>query len=295
MVDAKSRAKVRRLFGSDFRAGDLTDLFLFSRDHCDGRQSVRDIGDFVAHHNERDRGIITQSTRDWFAVVRFHMPSFFPSNAPKVLDFQRMPSATKDYFKIAVNRLDARYIKEKTGLKRQKAHELMKGIIERLIHNADGTWTLNGPFTSTEHSLINCVCSQIVVKPAFDVNRLSEEFFDTLKSNGLLTKEEAHDNKESLMDIVQLFSVAVMHNCIVQIGDGTTTKLKAQQDSLTKHISVNATIQRAIPNMPNINFTASMFTANLDPVIHCSPDLLAMQDWDFEIELAPNRRLSRLE
>lgn len=78
MADAKSRAKVQRLLSEDFRPSDLADLFLFTRDHCDGRESVVDIGDFVAHHDERDRGIITRSTREWFAVARYHASRFGP-------------------------------------------------------------------------------------------------------------------------------------------------------------------------------------------------------------------------
>ena len=93
MVDAKSRAKVQRLLSDDFRPGDLSDLFIFARDHCDGRQTVTDIGDFVAHHNERDRGIITNSTREWFATVRYHM-SVFSGGQPVPLDRAKMPTAT---------------------------------------------------------------------------------------------------------------------------------------------------------------------------------------------------------
>ena len=45
---------------------DLTRLFLYARDRCDGRECVREIGDFVAHHNERFKGLVTRTSRDWF-------------------------------------------------------------------------------------------------------------------------------------------------------------------------------------------------------------------------------------
>jgi hypothetical protein len=57
MGDPKSRARVQRLLSGDFCPDDLTGLFLYARDHCDGREPVAEIGHFVAHHSERDMGI----------------------------------------------------------------------------------------------------------------------------------------------------------------------------------------------------------------------------------------------
>jgi hypothetical protein len=291
MADAKSRAKVQRLLGADFRPGDLGDLFLFARDHCDGRQSVTDIGDFVAHHNERDRGIITTSTRDWFTVVRYYMAVLWPHNRlPVPLERARMPPATRDYFKIAANRIDAKFIREKTGLQRKDAYDRLGKIADRLVKNDDGTWALPNDLTNDETGLIECVSSLIVVKPAFEAERLIDDFVATLKSNGLITKEEVRSNKEKISVTVQLFAIAMMHNCIVQIGEGTNIQLKATPEPDLKKIYVNAAIPS--PNDSRVWYSA-MFTSDLDPSFHCDAGLRG-QNWDFEIELAPDRRLSRL-
>jgi hypothetical protein len=73
MPDPKSKARVDRLLRGEFRPDDLTGLFLYARDHSDGRETVVDTGNFVANHDERYIGIITRSPREWFAVVRYHM------------------------------------------------------------------------------------------------------------------------------------------------------------------------------------------------------------------------------
>jgi hypothetical protein len=140
MADPKSRARVERLLSGTFRPDDLTGLFLYARDHCDGREPVADIGDFVAHHNERDKGIVTRSTREWFAVARYHLPRFGPNGKP--LDSEKMPPATRQYFKIAVNRIDPKLIREKTGMRRADAYKRLNDIAERLTQGADGTWAL---------------------------------------------------------------------------------------------------------------------------------------------------------
>lgn len=293
MPDAQSRARVQRLARGDIRSDDLTRLFLFARDHCDGREPVRDVGDFVAHHSERDRGIITKSTRDWFAVARY----FVPNIAAKIttLDPLKMPAAAKDYFEIAVNHIDAQTIRDKTGLRRSAAYALMKVIVGRLTQNADGTWALPNR-TQSEHNLINCVSSVMVVKPAFSAERLCQDFIATLKSNGLITKEEIANCAVELRNIIQLYAVAAMHHCVVQIGDGTTTQLKAKPEPGLKQIQVLAPIPNLFPapNAPVTYVATAMFTAELDPVIHCHPDLITSPEWNLEIEVAPDKRLSPL-
>ncbi len=293
MPDPKSRARVERLLRSEFRPDDLTGLFLYARDHCDGREPVADIGHFVAHHNERDRGIITRSTREWFAIARYHMSRFRPGG-PHPLDANKLPPAAQHYFEIAVNRIDAKLIRDKTGLRRPDAHRFMLDLAGRLTRNSDETWALPKDCTSTELRLVECVSSVIVVRPAFEAGRLCDDFLATLKSNGLITHKEIRLHKDALKTLVQLYAVAAMHNCVVQIGDGTTVQLRSSPSMGDKQINVLADVREAIPGYPNVAITSSIFTAHTDPIVHCHPDLLTGSAWNFEIEVSPDKRLAPL-
>jgi hypothetical protein len=263
-----------------------------ARDHCDGRETVKDIGDFAAHHNERDRGIITRSTREWFTTVRFHMPSYQP-NGTRQYDGQKMPAATRDYLKIA--RIDPRIITDKTKLRRADAFTMALALAERLNQNADGTWALPTDMSKAEMSLLECLASVTVVKPAFDDDRLVEDFLATLRSNGLITKEEIAAHKDDLSAVVKLYAVAAMHNCVVQISDGNTTQLKGMiHRGAEDKIFVNCSIPGEMPNMPNVNFAFDIFTAKLAAADYCEPELLTDSPWDFEVEVAPNKKLTPL-
>jgi hypothetical protein len=150
------------------------------------------------------------------------MPRFGGAGGPRPLDGQRMPSATLDYFKIAVNRIiPPKIIFEKTGLRRKTANELILKLADRLTQNSDGTWALPN-LSEDELNLVNCVSASLVIKPAFDDERLYKDFVAALKTNGLITNAELSAIKDSLRTLVQLFAVSAMHNCVVQIGDGTT-------------------------------------------------------------------------
>lgn len=261
-----------------FRPDDLTGLFLYARDHCDGRESVAEIGHFVAHHNERNKGIVTRSTREWFATARFHMFRFHGSASD--LDPHRMPSATPDYLRI----------RRGLGKKGTRELKILSDLADRLLPNPDGTWRLP-KLTPVEASLLHVVSSVLVSKPAFEADRLCSDFFATLKSNGLIMKDELAQHKDSLSVLVKLYAVSVMHNCIVQVGDGTKSQLRATAEPKSKTISVYA----GVPLPPsNITVASPMFYMNADPADHCHPDLLNGSGWDFEIELNENKQLARL-
>jgi hypothetical protein len=110
MPDPKSRARVERLIRGTFRPDDLMLLFVYARDHCDGRESVAEIGHFVAHHHERDKGITTRATRQFFVTVRFHAPRFAPGG-PHPLNAEKLPSVTPDYLRSAALRIDSKHIR----------------------------------------------------------------------------------------------------------------------------------------------------------------------------------------
>ncbi len=289
MADPKSRARVERMMRGDFRPDDLTGLFLYARDHCDGRETVADIGHFVAHHNERDRGIITRSTRRWFAVAQYHLPRFRPGG-PYPLRGDRLPTSTRDYYRLAVNLMDPKHMQEATGLRRSKAQDIMSTLADRLTKNPDGSWSLPRICTSDEIKMIKYVSSLIVVKPAFESKRLVEEFISTLKSNGLITNDEIKTHHDEIKILVLLYAISAMHNCVIQINGDTKITLKARSDLSNKQIAINA----SVPIDIGINVVSSVFVVDLDPSIYCHEELNKHNNFDFEIELTTNKQLSPL-
>jgi len=140
--------------------------------------------------------------------------------------------------------------------------------------------------------LVQCVSSLIVVRPAFEGDRLFDDFLATLKSNGLITTQEIRTHKAKLKPLVELYAVAVMHNCVVQVGDGRTTQLKAGVGEQGKRIEVYVDV----PDAPwkNVTMRSAIFSIRADATVHCHPDLLTDNPWNFEIELTPEGRLAPL-
>lgn len=287
MVDVGLRARVVRLLGGEIRADDLARLFLYARDRCDGRESVQEVGDFVAHHDERTKGIITRETRDWFIIAR---TMFQAQHEP--LQPDRLPQNFREFLAASFARC-GHLVKEKTGLSRAEAARLLPRLCKKFATNADGTLSITSAHSERERELVLCLGSTIVARPAFSEARLFDDFLATLKSHGLIEKQEMKAF-EGVKAAISLFAVSVMHNSVIHIADGLTSRLRATLAD--GKIEVQAGVPVKITSEGGgISITSAIFAAELDPARYCEPDLLGVQGpWQCDVELTIQGRLGKL-
>ncbi|SHG40496.1 hypothetical protein [Bradyrhizobium erythrophlei] len=290
MPDSKSRARVERMLRGDMRPDDLTHLFLYARDRCDGRESVQEIGDFVAHHAERNKGIVTESTREWFAIARFSAV-VFTLEGTKPLDPERLPAVTPSFLSATLRRIDNKQLRAMSGLSRVAARKALPALLRMLRQNADGTYSAGPVSGQNEVALLRGLSSVIIAKAAFDGDRLFADFSATLKSNALVIKSET-DALSKLQPVIELFAIAAMHNCRIQMDDGSQIVLKAAPSDAG--IDVNAAIPtHKLKDGGEIFLSSSIFKSKINPKEFCEPNLLE-SNWSGEIELSSSGRLSLL-
>lgn len=174
--------------------------------------------------------------------------------------------------------------------------KLVPGIIKKLIRNSNDTYAFPHTLTRTELSLIACLSNYLVAKPAFDADRLYDDFATTLKSHGLLRKEEL-TQFEQLKAGLTLYAVAIMHRCRIRIDNVISTELTAVGHK-GAHIDVCSAISTDIASSKTgtIKIACAIFSTELKTESNCEPDLLAAPaPWDFELEVNGNMRLGRLQ
>jgi hypothetical protein len=288
MADAASRTRVERLLrDGDFRADDLTRLFLYARDRCDGRESVQEIGDFVAHHSEKTKGIIARETRDWFITARV-MASVAAGNP---LQGDRLPSNFPQFLAASLRRFGPA-IKQR-GIRLREARHSLPHLSEKFITNPDGTLAISPRHTQTERKLIDVLSSHLTARPAFTSDRLFQDFCETLKSNGLMTKAEMRDFAK-LEPTISLFAVTVMHNCAIQIGNGLSCKLGAfLNGSPGGMIDVNAPVPTIFN--PAILMSSAIYSSGFTAIEYCDETIPTDgTPLDFDIELTAEMKLTKL-
>jgi len=289
--DSGLRARVERLLRGDVRPDDLDRLFLYARDRCDGRESVQEVGDFVAHHNERTKGILTRCVQDWYVSSRFH---FYMMDKPQGPDPNDLPSNFDAVLWASFRRADAKEISRVIGLDRAEVSQRLPAITRGLKRNPDGSMALNNFYTRKELRIINGLSKMLIAKPAFDNDRLFDDLAATLKSHGLLYHSELRAFTD-LKTVIGLFTITVMHNSTIRLGDGTAIRLKINDARGAQKLAVCAPVQVSVLQGSPIFVATAMFATEIDIQRACTAELLAIPDpWDFEIELTPERLLSKL-
>jgi hypothetical protein len=142
-------------------------LFLASREICGGRESVKEVGDFVAHKTQRRRGATTSELRDFMTDFRFknlHWDSVVPMDD--------LPTDFADIVERCLRRVDAQHLKAETGLVPAAAKKMLPFILARLKSNNKGGLILEKPSDKTEQKLASYLVTFARVRPAFTADRL---------------------------------------------------------------------------------------------------------------------------
>jgi len=289
MADPGMRARVERLVQGDVRVDDLTRLFLFARDRCGGRECVREIGDFVAHHNERFKGLVTRTSRDWFLSA---LNVVGPNSH---FEWKRLPPIYIKFIEAQFRKLQKAIIAPWTGMTKAEAARLLPGLLARITQNADGTLALPANLTRPEYDLLDCLSGHLSRSPAFTEDQLFSEFSATLVSNALLLRSEKAELEKS-KDVVSLFAITVMHNCTVKIDNNFSSRLDASVWPSRLDPSVwGTTAYLSVDIGHEKQAVASMFMTSLDALNHCESELLKIDaPWLFDLELSPRLCLAKL-
>lgn len=313
MSDPSNRARVERLLRGERRTDDLTRLFLYIRDRCDGRESVQEIGDFVAHHDERTKGLVTRCTRDW-AVSATYAAAYL--NRP--LNFSSLPPYYPKFLEASSRRLPSAQIAKLTGHSLKEVHKLLPRAIGRLASKPDGSLTISSQSTEADRALMWGLSQILVVQSAFDSNRLFDDFAAALRSNGILHKGEMTAFEE-VKTFVTLFAVTVMHGCVVRLDGDKAVRLNAITD-FEGVLKVEAAVKVLVPDptqpfvlksaegaerpiawpLPvedrEVVFSSGIFDTDMLAKDCCEEALLSSSGkWDFPIELSGTGKISKLE
>jgi hypothetical protein len=275
------------LLRGEIRSGDFSALCLYLRSHSYGCETVRELGDFVAHADERYKGITTQRVKDFFTFLRFRIPTL-----KAAIDLGALPLNFASVLEGSFRYIDDATIKRVTRLKRKTAHKVLQSVIDSLVPNGSGGLTITRT-SSDEIAIIHCCIGRITTGPAFNEDRLFNEFVHILGKNNLLHSDERAAFQAVRASLI-LFAVSSMHLCRIDLGDGTEANLSASPDAEAGKmgISASATVHDAMGRP--IIIQTPIFLTTLDGAIHCEQSLAATNQWNFAVELSPCGKLVKL-
>lgn len=296
--NVEARIRIERLLRGEIHNDDLTTVFSHLRARSAAYQTVVEIGDLLAHPDQRTRGIVTERVDTYFECLRFH---YYLKRRGR-LELNNAPPEFPRATKTALAHLDEKRLRRDVGMSRSQASRALKSALAKFERNADGTYSLQSDLDTRELDVIRFVSGAAVAVPAFDDARLMRETWLALRQNHLILDSERAAFAK-LKPAIVLLAVARMHGTEIVFESGGSASLYAwcSQDA-DRDLQVFALLDHPSPPQPGqqIGLGVPMFLTTLKARDWCDEELLTVADgavdwWDYPIELATDPlRLKRM-
>lgn len=218
---AEMRWRVERLLAGDLQTEHMTRLFLWLRQRTYGVVTIKEVGHFIAHPDERNLGPVTKEVQDFFTFLRLRLPLL-----GETIDLSNMPPGFKAALLGNFRKITAAIIKRDTGLKRKDAGEALKSALDKFSDDTAQAASLKTALTPNELAILRCCLSYIVSKPAFTAADLYRDFVFVLCKNKLLDNAEK-PRLETVRSLLVLYAITSMHQVDLILEDGWNANLSA--------------------------------------------------------------------
>lgn len=277
--------RAQRLLHCQFRQDDLYVLVLGLRERNFGKQTVRELGDFVAHNAIRTRGPIAHEVRIFYKSMRLQISL----NFNVIVDENRFPQDIREILDYNLSRIDKLILKNGTGLGRIAAQLHLNKFIKDLRQNSAGEWKICRKMTNEEIHLVHFLLDTIVVQPYFTEELLWNEFCAVIVKNQLIEERQVHQ-MEKIKPLFAIFVLSILHGSKFEIEKGWSAYLYIDQENGDLCVK---SISRIFRNKDPLYFIYTPLRTSLsvekwyDGALSSSPS----ENWKRIIEVSAGMRL----
>ena len=282
MFDEDLRQRAGRLLRGERRTVDLDRVYLGLRSRSRSHHAFREIGDFVAHRDTRDKGLLSQTTRDVF--TSFDVWSLgLREKRPSPADIERASAAN---LRLATDE----QLKQGCGCGRATAKKRLAAALEKASQRHF--------LTATETRVLEFLGNRFIWKPAFTGDQLFDDFTAVLALNKIIVAADRAAIQD-LKTFVVLHALTVMHGSSLILESGTKARLFGGYANKDRWLEVK--VELTMSDFPKpVWAPISMFYAEIEPENHCDPSLILAEDpvfidhWNFPLEVGSDGRLTRV-
>jgi len=287
----KAQKILRRVESGDFDENDIDSIFMILRAYSYGNKVFREVADFVAHNDKRNKGLTTDSLEGMYLIFKYMNENDSRKNPLDIMS--PFPLYIKKLMKHQVDKCEDVFLKEKFNLTKQRLRSKIDKSFSEDKKNK--TATLKKPNIS-ENTLgaINYLLSIMVVRPAFDQEQIISEFLAVLKANKLgenLDKIFKYSNK------ITVCVILLLHKTNFEYSDGSqgyckiscyNTCIPYKQKSIIKE-EAPVEIKDSFGNLEvlghvemdgygkNVSLSYSLVTTNLPAESWCDDEMFTVR------------------
>lgn len=281
-VSRDLRARLRRLLDGGRQAADLDRLYLGLRERAKDLEAVREIGDFIAHRETREKGVLSAVFRDVFTSLDIWSR---PMRGVGVAQSDVAAAAAAN-LRLATDQ----QLRDGCGSTRSQATQRLKRALAKIGSR---------PLTQSEHRTLRYLGTAFIWKPAFTADQLCQEFAEAVQREGLIDAADVASVRD-LHAFLAVHALSVMHGSKLKLANGLEGRLWAGYANRDRFLEVKVEIGFEDAGKP-ISSPICLFYAELAPEAHCDADLLESEPplypwhWSKPIEVKSNGRLGYVE
>lgn len=260
--------RVERLLRGDRRPDDLDRLYLNLRDRAHGRASVREIGDFVAHRGERDKGPVTSRVRDIFISLH-SWASGLLGQTPTLEQARKVTAAN---LRIATDE----QLQHRLALRRTVVASVLEQAFRKL---EQGRQT-----TERERRVVNYLGSAFIWNQVFTDEEVEADLAFVLERLKLLNHDDCA-RLHTVAPFLTLYVITLLHGSAIRLDELGRAELFATYRNEQQRLEVKATLIITDIGKPMIA-PVCIFWTGLSAASWCDPSLLECRvEWDGPLEI----------
>ncbi len=224
----KARRALAKIEDGTFDENDLEILMIRLRPYAQDCRIFREAADFVAHNDERNKGLVNESL-DAFALSFKYFQEFLKTGENLLPIFDDFPNYVKNLLLYQVGKFSDEDIKERLSMTRHQLRELVRDVVRK--GSKPGTCTVRQSTKQRKIDALGVLLGTIIAKPVFSRAEFMSDLKRVIHINGLELDDEKFTAQES--KIVLLFSL-LMHRVVFAISEGGSAvcNLRAEDDVL---------------------------------------------------------------
>lgn len=243
---------------------------------------MRDIGNFVAHGDERDQGVTCDSINAFVKSLEL-----YAAREHAIKNGLPVPGTKSDIEEAAFCTLGmepAHRVKKEVGLGKKKVKQILRSAFSAIDHVFGTQIIFNRVLTVNEEKVLRRYFSTLMVREVFDSESLTREFSESLVKAKLIEASQ----KTGLTDLEKMLSVYAiekMHLSRILLTSGETAKLYLRREwDEVSPLSIAASIPVYFSHGQGHRFIdVVVFSTQYSAVELCADELLAQVNGQSEV------------
>lgn len=293
-IPADIPIRAKRLADGDLHIEDVRKLFKWARSVLKPGDPVRDVGDFDAHPERREKGLTWEIGRAFCAILR--MGALGEVAGVKVTA-QDVKVSLLSCITFAYQANDPK----QSGFSNEKLIAAIKSIAGKVNGFNNGKATFSSKLNGDEDIVYNYISSRRSVPLAFTSFSITKSLFELLVQHKILEVQRRADFYKATC-FINVFIVSVMHLAVIDLkGIPGSAKLLANTSS-THYDKIVIHMHYVVPEFPRMLGSVRVYASDCNASDWVSPSLHSsvmgpvelLKDWDIPLEIGGDGKLHPL-